>query len=57
MIIDDPDDPQRYLYDIDDGEKDFCQRPVHGPEISSDDTIITLADWYHTISTEAGLTP
>ncbi|KAI0276852.1 laccase 14 [Russula aff. rugulosa BPL654] len=40
MIIDDPDDPQRYLYDIDD-----------------DDTIITLADWYHTISTEAGLTP
>ena len=57
LIIDDPDDPQQDLYDIDNGEKDFWKIPVHGPKISSDDTIITLADWYHTISTEAGLTP
>ncbi|KAN0114011.1 laccase C [Russula decolorans] len=40
LIIDDPNDPQKSLYDVD-----------------NDATIITLADWYHVISTEAGLTP
>ncbi|KAF8493484.1 laccase C [Russula emetica] len=40
LIIDDPDDPQKSLYDVD-----------------NDATIITLADWYHVISTEAGLAP
>ncbi|KAF8272718.1 multicopper oxidase-domain-containing protein [Lactarius quietus] len=36
LIIEDPDDPQRYLYDIDD-----------------DSTVISLADWYHYVSTVA----
>ncbi|KAF8493485.1 laccase [Russula emetica] len=35
LIIYDPDDPHKDLYDVDD-----------------DDTVITLADWYHYLSTE-----
>jgi iron transport multicopper oxidase len=57
LIIDDPNDPQKSLYDVDNGEKDLIKRTSHRPKISSDATIITLADWYHVISTEAGLTP
>jgi len=57
LVIDDPNDPHKGLYDVDNGEKDFQKRLVHGPKISSDATIITLADWYHVISTEAGLAP
>jgi iron transport multicopper oxidase len=40
LIIDDPNDPHKYLYDVD-----------------NDDTVITLADWYHYLSTEAPLVP
>ncbi|KAN0113960.1 laccase [Russula decolorans] len=40
LIIDDPDDPQKYLYDVD-----------------NDDTVITLADWYHYLSSEAPAIP
>jgi len=40
LIIDDPNDPQRSLYDID-----------------NDDTVITLADWYHYLSTNAPAIP
>ncbi|KAH9953170.1 laccase [Russula dissimulans] len=36
LIVYDPQDPQQYLYDVD-----------------NDDTVITLADWYHYLSTEA----
>ena len=57
LVIDDPDDPQKSLYDVDNGEKHYLKRPIQWPKISSDNTIITLADWYHVISTEAGLTP
>ncbi|KAN0114020.1 multicopper oxidase [Russula decolorans] len=40
LIIEDPDDPQKYLYDVD-----------------NDDTVITLADWYHYLSTDAPAIP
>jgi iron transport multicopper oxidase len=40
LIIEDPKDPQRHLYDVDD-----------------DNTIITLADWYHYLSTNAPPVP
>ncbi|KAI0276838.1 phenol oxidase [Russula aff. rugulosa BPL654] len=40
LIIEDPNDPQKYLYDVD-----------------NDDTVITLADWYHYLSTEAPAAP
>ncbi|KAH9998717.1 laccase [Russula vinacea] len=40
LIIEDPEDPQKNLYDDDD-----------------DDTVITLADWYHYLSTEPPLIP
>ncbi|KAN0132864.1 laccase [Lactarius tabidus] len=40
LIIDDPEDPQRQLYDVDD-----------------DHTVITLADWYHYLSTQAPAIP
>ncbi|KAI0252554.1 laccase [Lactifluus subvellereus] len=40
LIIDDPNDPHRYLYDVD-----------------NDDTVITLADWYHYLSTNAPARP
>ncbi|KAF8474377.1 laccase [Russula ochroleuca] len=40
LIIYDPDDPQKYLYDYD-----------------NDDTVITLADWYHYLSTNSPPVP
>ncbi|KAI0252556.1 laccase [Lactifluus subvellereus] len=40
LIIDDPNDPHRHLYDVD-----------------NDDTVITLADWYHYLSTNAPAIP
>jgi len=40
LIIEDPDDPQKDLYDVD-----------------NDDTVITLADWYHYLSTDAPAIP
>ncbi|KAI9435549.1 laccase [Lactarius indigo] len=40
LIIDDPNDPQKYLYDVD-----------------NDNTVITLADWYHYLSTNAPPVP
>ncbi|KAH9008534.1 laccase 3, partial [Lactarius hengduanensis] len=40
LIIEDPDDPQRHLYDVDD-----------------DTTVITLADWYHYLSTNRAPIP
>jgi iron transport multicopper oxidase len=40
LIIEDPADPQRHLYDVDD-----------------DYTVITLADWYHYLSTQAPAIP
>ena len=57
LIIDDPDDPQKSLYDIDNGEKDIWKGPFVGLKISPDDTVITLADWYHYLSTEAPTVP
>ncbi|KAI9508593.1 laccase [Russula earlei] len=40
LIISDPQDPHRYLYDVD-----------------NDGTVITLADWYHYLSTKAPVPP
>jgi len=40
LIISDPNDPQKHLYDVDD-----------------DSTVITLADWYHYLSTNAPAAP
>jgi len=40
LIVEDPDDPQKYLYDVD-----------------NDDTVITLADWYHYLSLDAPAIP
>ncbi|KAI0000121.1 laccase [Russula compacta] len=40
LIIEDPNDPQKHLYDVD-----------------NDDTVITLADWYHYLSTQAPAIP
>ncbi|KAN0114014.1 laccase [Russula decolorans] len=40
LIIYDPHDPQKYLYDID-----------------NDDTVITLGDWYHYLSTHPEIPP
>ena len=53
LIIEDPDDPQKHLYDVDNGEKDIRTTPVTGLRFPPDDTVITLADWYHYLSTEA----
>ncbi|KAI0285663.1 laccase 1 [Russula brevipes] len=40
LIVYDPNDPQKHLYDVD-----------------NDDTVITLADWYHYLSTNAPAIP
>ncbi|KAJ3509349.1 hypothetical protein NLJ89_g5269 [Agrocybe chaxingu] len=40
IVVYDPDDPHKSLYDVDD-----------------ESTIITLADWYHTVAPAAGLVP
>ncbi|KAJ7580936.1 laccase 5 [Mycena floridula] len=40
MVVYDPKDPHRHLYDVDD-----------------ESTVLTLADWYHTVSPAAGIIP
>ena len=57
LIIEDPQDPQKHLYDEDNGEKDIWKDPFTELRFPSDDTVITLADWYHYLSTEAPAIP
>jgi iron transport multicopper oxidase len=57
LIIEDPDDPQKYLYDVDNGEKDIWKDPFTRLRFPPDDTVITLADWYHYLSTDAPAIP
>lgn len=57
LIIEDPEDPQKNLYDDDDGEKGIWKGPFTGLRSPPDDTVITLADWYHYLSTEPPLIP
>jgi iron transport multicopper oxidase len=57
LIVDDPNDPQKYLYDVDNGEKDVWKGSFTGLRFPPDDTVITLADWYHYLSTEAPPVP
>jgi iron transport multicopper oxidase len=59
LVIYDPNDPQARLYDVDDGEIDTrfeCVVDQLNPFIS-ENTIITLADWYHYSSLQAPLAP
>ena len=47
IVVYDPNDPQRHLYDVDNGEHLsigilICISPTH-----SESTVITLSDWYH----------
>jgi iron transport multicopper oxidase len=57
LIIEDPNDPHKDLYDVDNGEKDIRKDPFTGLKFPPDETIITLADWYHYLSSEAPATP
>ena len=47
MVIKDPNDPYKHLYDVDNGT--FYLGPsLDEPHRCSEQTVITLADWYHT---------
>ena len=49
LVIKDPNDPFRHLYDVDNGT--FIPRGQKSPsDCSTEDTVITLADWYHVIA-------
>ena len=53
FVVYDPDDPHKYLYDIDDGEHRNSGTKCSVPDISRcsfESTVITLADWYHTLA-------
>jgi iron transport multicopper oxidase len=59
-VIYDPNDPHASLYDVDDGTSYlfilfFSINIDLNPLIDS--TVITLADWYHYLSTEAPAVP
>jgi hypothetical protein len=47
LIIYDPNDPHKHLYDVDNGEVDILTDFSLAETFSPDGTIITLADWYH----------
>jgi iron transport multicopper oxidase len=53
LIIDDPNDPQKHLYDVDNGEKDMWKVPFTKLRFPLEATVITLGDWYHYLSLNA----
>jgi iron transport multicopper oxidase len=58
LVIYDPKDPHKSLYDVDDGKFDVKLQMI--PPLNpfpTDSTIITLADWYHYVSADAPLAP
>jgi iron transport multicopper oxidase len=58
LIIYDPQDPQKHMYDIDDGMTViFLARLFNWLISSPDDTVITLGDWYHYLSTHPEIPP
>ena len=57
LIIDDPDDPQKYLYDVDNGEKGIWKVPFMDLRSPLDASVITLGDWYHYLSPNAPPVP
>jgi iron transport multicopper oxidase len=58
LVIYDPDDPHSDLYDVDNG-KIAVRFKVGSPlnVFPEEQTVITLADWYHFVSGQAGLVP
>ena len=53
IVVYDPQDPHASLYDVDDGESMFILGvPFLSLTITShaESTVITLADWYHTLA-------
>ena len=57
LVIYDPNDPHRRLYDIDNGEIRVLFSTGSANSFLVESTVITLADWYHYVSTEAPLAP
>ena len=51
--IQDPEDPLKHLYDVDDGMSSSKFTRVQCIDGHIDSTIITLADWYHDLAPEA----
>ncbi len=58
LVIYDPNDPHRGLYDVDNGKIDFGKESFTRLRvIFAESTVITLADWYHYLSTAPPLIP
>ncbi|KAJ7892586.1 laccase [Mycena olivaceomarginata] len=53
MVVYDPHDPAKYLYDVDDGGYPTNDDIAVLSQLPPESTIITLADWYHLPSTQA----
>ncbi|KAL7283147.1 LOW QUALITY PROTEIN: hypothetical protein ACG7TL_002573 [Trametes sanguinea] len=45
LVVYDPNDPHADLYDVDNGDAIYGR--LHTDCVMADDTVITLADWYH----------
>lgn len=49
IVVYDPADPHASLYDVDDGEPTYIDT-ISSSHSLIDSTVITLADWYHTLA-------
>ncbi len=47
MVVYDPYDPHAHLYDVDNGEYYTDMAGLDAKVSAIEDTVITLADWYH----------
>lgn len=57
LVIYDPNDPHRRLYDIDNGEIGTLFSTGSANSFLVESTVITLADWYHYVSALAPSAP
>ena len=48
MVIYDPHDPHKHLYDVDDGESPKILNVRLPPTDYTESTVISLFEWYHT---------
>lgn len=58
MVVYDPNDPNASLYDVDDGKSLLdCFRTWSTVHLHLESTVITLADWYHTLARQGAKFP
>lgn len=57
MVIYDPFDPHKLLYDVDGGKATFHLAPSSETDTELENTVITLTEWYHLPASQLPVPP